>query len=239
MLASLSKLDILDGHIYWEHPSSPPPVNTPMVNDPLHSTVVQLSRTAFAGKPYTVSETNHPFPNEWASEGIPIIAAYGSFQDWDAIIIYTFEPKLAPDWKPYVGDPFDISLDPVRMTEMATGALIFLRGDVRPARQTVARTYSKDQVHPKPQAAADRTALFHTGLPARLALEHAVRIQSLDGPPTETFAAPEGNPDRLRHQGALLVYRPPKTRELVTVDTARTQALIGFVSVQPQSPCRT
>ncbi|HEV3199893.1 MAG TPA: hypothetical protein VGZ73_18445, partial [Bryobacteraceae bacterium] len=80
MLASLSKLDILDGHIYWEHPGSPPPVNTPMVNDPLHSTVVQLSRTAFAGKPYTVSETNHPFPNDWASEGIPTIAAYGSFQ---------------------------------------------------------------------------------------------------------------------------------------------------------------
>src|SRR5262249_14002645 len=48
MLASLSKLDVLDGHVYWQHPGSPPPVNTPMVNDPLHSTVVQLSRTAFA-----------------------------------------------------------------------------------------------------------------------------------------------------------------------------------------------
>ena len=93
MLASLSKLDIVDGHVYWQHPGSPPPVNTPMVNDPLHSTVVQLSRTAFAGKPYTVSETNHPFPNDWASEGIPMLAAYGSFQDWDAIILYTFEPK--------------------------------------------------------------------------------------------------------------------------------------------------
>ncbi len=58
----------------------------PMVNDPLHSTVVQLSRTAFAGKPYTVSETNHPFPNEYASEGIPILAAYAGFQDWDMIM---------------------------------------------------------------------------------------------------------------------------------------------------------
>src|SRR5207302_3150682 len=76
MLASLSKLDVVDGHVYWQHPGSPPPVNTPMANDPLHSTVVQLSRTAFAGKPYTVSETNHPFPNDWAAEGISIIAAY-------------------------------------------------------------------------------------------------------------------------------------------------------------------
>ena len=86
-------LDIMDGHVYWQHPGSPPPVNTPMINDPLHSTVVQLSRTAIAGKPYTVSEVNYPFPNDWASEGIPILAAYGAFQDWDAIILYTFEPK--------------------------------------------------------------------------------------------------------------------------------------------------
>ncbi len=61
--------------------------------------------------------------------------------------MYTFEPKRDPEWKPYVGDPFDISLDPVRMTEMAAGALMFLRGDVHAARQTVERTYSKEQVH--------------------------------------------------------------------------------------------
>ena len=134
MLESLAKLDIVDGHVYWQHPGSPPPVNTPMVNDPLHSTVVQLSRTAVAGKPYTVSETNHPFPNDWASEGIPILASYAAFQDWDAIIMYTFEPKRDAEWKSYVGDPFDISLDPVRMTQMAAGALIFQRGDVRPGR---------------------------------------------------------------------------------------------------------
>ena len=48
--------------------------------------------------------------------------------------MYTFEPKRDPGWKSYVGDPFDISLDPVRMTQMAAGALTFLRGDVRPAR---------------------------------------------------------------------------------------------------------
>jgi hypothetical protein len=107
--------------------------NVPMVNDPTHSTVVQLSRTAVAGKPYTVSETNHPFPNEYASEGIPILAAYAGLQDWDMVVMYTFEPKKDPAWKPYVGDPFDISHDPVRMTEMAAGALIFLRGDVKAA----------------------------------------------------------------------------------------------------------
>jgi len=228
MLVSLSKLDILDGHIYWEHPELPPPVNTPMVNDPLHSTVVQLSRTAFAGKPYTVSETNHPFPNEWESEGIPILAAYGAFQDWDAIVIYTFEPKRAPDWKPYIGDPFDISLDPIRMTEMSAGALMFLRGDVRPARQTVKRSYSKEEVLESRLLPRSEQPYFTPGFPLALPLEHAVRIQSLDGPPTEKVAASDPNPI-VSDTGELAWYTTAEKTGLVTVESGRTQALVGFL----------
>jgi hypothetical protein len=221
MLASLSKLDILDGHIYWNG-------NQPMVNDPLHSTVVQLSRTAFAGKPYTVSETNHPFPNEWASEGIPTIAAYAGFQDWDMIIMYTFEPKLAPDWKPYVGDPFDISLDPVRMTEMATGALMFLRGDVRPARQTVERSYSKEEVTENRLLPRTEQPYFTPGFPLALPLEHGVRIKSLDGPPTQKLTLPEENPITSDTK-ELSWYTSAEKTGLITVETDRTQALIGFI----------
>ena len=43
--------------------------NTPMVNEPLNSTVVQLARSAVAGKPYTVSEVNHPFPTNTPAKG--------------------------------------------------------------------------------------------------------------------------------------------------------------------------
>ena len=221
MLASLSKLDILDGHIYWNG-------DQPMVNDPLHSTVVQLSRTAFAGKPYTVSETNHPFPNEWASEGIPTIAAYAGFQDWDMVIMYTFEPKLAADWKPYVGDPFDISLDPVRMTEMATGALLFRRGDVHAARQTIERTYSAEQVRENRLLPRTEQPYFTPGFPLALPLEHGVRIKSLDGPPTQNPAAGNENPI-VSDTKELAWYTSPEKTGIITVETDRTQALIGFI----------
>ncbi len=234
MLTSLSRLDILDGHVYWEHPGSQGPLDTPMVNDPLHSTVVQLSRTAFAGKPYTVSETNHPFPNEYGSEGIPIIAAYGDFQDWDAIITYTFEPKLAPDWKPYVGDPFDISLDPVRMTEFAAGALMFRRQDVRPARQIVERTYSKEQVIDSRRLGHSQQPYFTPGFPLFLPLEHEMRIRSLDGPPTATFNAAQPENVIVSDTGQLSWYTSPPERGVVTVDTDRTQALIGFLKTNPK-----
>jgi hypothetical protein len=228
MLMSLSKLDVVDGHVYWQHPGSPPPVNTPMVNDPLHSTVVQLSRTAVAGKPYTVSEFNHPFPNDWAAEGIPLIAAYGAFQDWDAIIVYTFEPKRDPDWKSYVGDPFDISLDPVRMTQMATGALAFLRGDIRPARETVTRSYAREQAFESRRLARTEQPYFTPGFPLALPLTHGVRIASLEGEATSAYATVDST--TIVSDTRELVWRTtPDAHGLVTEETDRTQALIGFV----------
>ncbi|PYP79837.1 MAG: hypothetical protein DMD35_06900 [Gemmatimonadetes bacterium] len=228
MLMSLSKLDVVDGHVYWQHPGSPPPVNTPMVNDPLHSTVVQLSRTAMAGTPYTVSEFNHPFPNEWAAEGIPIAAAYGAFQDWDAIIVYTFEPKRDASWKSYVGDPFDISLDPVRMTQMATGALAFLRSDVRPALETVSRSYAREQAFESRRLARTEQPYFTPGFPLALPLTHGVRIASLDGAPTAAYASLDTA--TIVSDTRQLVWRTTSDhRGLVTEETDRTQALIGFV----------
>ena len=228
MLMSLQKLDIVDGHVYWQHPGSPPPVNTPMVNDPLHSTVVQLSRTAVAGKPYTVSEFNHPFPNDWAAEGIPIAAAYGAFQDWDAIIVYTFEPKRDPAWKSYVGDPFDISLDPVRMTQMATGAMAFLRGDVRPARETVARSYAREQAFESRRLARTEQPYFTPGFPLALPLMHGVRIASLDGGATASYA-PLDTTSIVSDTRELAWRTTPDGHGLVTEETDRTQALIGFL----------
>ena len=232
MLSALAKLDIMDGHVYWQHPGSPPPVNAPMVNDPLHSTIVQLSRTAVADMPYTVSEVNHPFPNDWASEGIPILAAYGAFQDWDAIMFYTFEPKRAADWKSYVGDPFDISLDPVRMTQMAAGALTFLRADVRPAAKTVTRSYSREQVFESRRLGRAEQPYFTPGFPLATPLVHGTRIASLDGPPTGTF--PTTDSMTIVSDTKELAWRTsPQNTGFVTVETPRTQALIGFVKANP------
>jgi hypothetical protein len=234
MLSSLSQLDIMDGHVYWEHPGSPPPVNTPMVNDPLHSTVVQLSRTAVAGKPYTVSEFNHPFPNDWASEGIPILAAYASLQDWDAVIVYTFEPKRDASWKPYVGDPFDISLDPVRMTEMATGALMFLRGDVKPAAKTETRRYSQDLMFESRRLGRSEQPYFTPGFPLATPLVHGTRIASFDGPPTTSFAAVD-SVDITSDTKELRWLTSHRDSGMVTVETPRTQALIGFVAANART----
>ena len=232
VLLAEQAMDVIDGHDYWEHPGEYVH-KSPMVNDPLNSTVVELSRSAIAGKPYTVSEVNNPYPNDYDSEGIPILASYGLLQDWDAILWYTFEPKADPDWKPYVGDPFDISLDPVKMPELAEGALLFLRGDVEKARTLDTRSYSEQQVFDSMLLPMTDRPYFTPGFPLDLPLEHEVRISSLDGAPTQSFSdQPLANPIVSdTHQLAWYTSAQTglKNAGMVTVDAPRTQALIGFV----------
>jgi len=233
LLMSMSQLDILDGHTYWEHPGAREHQNTPMVNNPFNSTVVELSRTAFAGKPYTVSEINHPFANQWACEGIPILASYASFQDWDGIFFYTFERKLLPEHMFYMPDPFDMSHDPIKMPQIAAGALIFLRGDVRPADQTIERSYTKDQVFQSRFLPRTERPYFTPGFSPRIPLQHGSRIRSLDGESTGKFTTDDSNPI-ISDTGELAWYLTANQTNIVTVDTGRSQGLIGFVKANPR-----
>jgi hypothetical protein len=227
LLWSTSQLDIVDAHVYWQHPAIYGARNTPMVNDPLHSAVVKLTRSAFAGKPFTVSEVNEPNPNEYACEMIPLLAAYGAFQDWDGVFFYTFEPKIS-GWQHFVTDPFDITLDPVKMVQMEAGALLFLRPDVKPAAKTELRSYSWEQINESMRLPELERPYFTPGFPLSLPLRHGSRVQCLDCEPTGSFTAEDTN--RIVSDTGELAWQVYKEQGgLVTIDTDRTQGLIGFV----------
>jgi hypothetical protein len=255
LLRSTSLLDIVDAHVYWQHPAIYGTRNTPMVNDPLHSAIVKLTRSAFAGKPFTVSEVNEPNPNDYAGEMIPLLAAYGAFQDWDGVFFYTFEPKIS-GWQKFVTDPFDITLDPVKMVQMEAGALLFLRPDVKPAAKTELRTYSTEQINESMRLPESERPYFTPGFPLSLPLQHGSRVQCLDCEPTATFPAADTNrlvsdtgelawqvahgwgeatdepvPGRSDTAKTAREYARPteKGKGLMTIDTKYTQGLVGFV----------
>ncbi|UCF17816.1 MAG: hypothetical protein JSW59_10195 [Phycisphaerales bacterium] len=239
LLTSTSRMDIVDGHVYWQHPSygTDPKTkrrtfsirNTPMVNDPFNSTVVQLSRSAVAGKPYTVSETNHPFPSEYACEGIAILAAYAAFHDWDGIYLYTFEHKNPEEWGSKVPGHFDIRPDPVKMSNIAACAAMFLRSDVRPALETVRRSYSAEQVREGIRLPYSERSYFTAGFSLAIPLRHATRIGSFDDDACgQHHAAGRGSPT-ISDTGELAWYHSEKGKAFVTVETDKSQALIGFV----------
>jgi hypothetical protein len=233
LLATLPS-DVIDGHTYWQHPEMYVR-KSPMVNDPFNSTVVELSRSAIAGKPYTVSEVNNPYPSDFDGEGIPILASYAAMQDWDGIFWYTFEPKTDPAWKPYVGDPFDISLDPVKMPELAAGALMFLRGDIEKAHSMAERSYTEKQVFDSMLIPSTERPYYTPGFPLDLPLEHEVRISSLDGPATQPFPEAQASDPILSDTRQLAWYHSSQKNGLVTIDAPRTQALIGFVKSNGKS----
>jgi hypothetical protein len=242
LLTATSLLDIVDGHVYWQHPrylTDPAGrrrgfeiPNTPMVNDPLRSTVVQLSRTAMAGKPYTVSEVNHPFPNEYACEGIPILAAYAALHDWDGIYWYTLAHAALVDEAPKGIGHFDLAPDPLKMTQLAAGALVFLRGDVRPAKETVTRSYAREQIYESLRLPWAESPYVTPGFPPQLALLHATRISSLAGPPTGKFSV-EAAERLISDTGEIWWSGFQNKQGVVGVHTPCSEAYVGHVGGVP------
>ena len=241
-VAALAQLDAVDGHIYWQHPrylndprskrrsgfSIP---NTPMVDDPRNSSVVQLSRTAIVGKPFTVSEANHPFPAEYACEGVPVLAAYAALQDWDGIFWYSLAHQDVTTMEKNALAHFDLAKDAVKLNQIAAGALLFLRGDVQAAKQTLARSYSHEQVLASLRMGWKDQPYFTPGFPLTLPLIHGVRVSSFDGPSTGAFA-PAATNDIASDTGELVWRASGKGTGLVVVDTPRSQALIGHLATQ-------
>lgn len=232
--------DIVDGHGYWEHPNLGKETwikNTPMVNDPLDSTVVQFARTPVAGRPFTISEVNHPFPHEYACEGWPILTAYALFHDWDGIYWFTWGlgRRGNPDNGIQKNGWFDISNDPAKVAHLATCGLLWHRRDIRAARTTVTRSYGPDALIETLRADRGKARpFFQPDFPRSLPLQHATRF-TFDSGPAKAWPRPaslgliESDTRELRWVGA------DRKQGLVVMDTDQAQGLIGHVRGQRQT----
>lgn len=97
-LTSHEGMDYLDDHFYVDHPDfvqgSGNIRNWRIWNVSLtgkHMDMLRLSSfRRQAGKPFVVSEFNHPFPSGPAGEIVPLVAAYASLQDWDGLFFFDY-----------------------------------------------------------------------------------------------------------------------------------------------------
>ena len=137
-----SRADYTDMHNYWEHPHFPRRQwdavdwrigNTPMTRERYGGTLKGLARYRLASKPFTVSEYNHPAPNDYQAECVPMLAAFAAWQDWDGIYLFDYH-DAADKWD---GDRirgfFAVNSNPAKMTLLPAAARMFLRGDLAPA----------------------------------------------------------------------------------------------------------
>jgi len=135
-------LDWVDMHAYWQHPWFPNQPwdsndyrigNTSMVRDTDGGTLPGLAMHRVAGKPFTVTEYDHPAPSEYAAEAVPMIFAYAAWQDWDGVFLFAYHGDDT-DWdRDHIDGFFDQSAHPGKLAFLPAAAEIFLRGEVGPA----------------------------------------------------------------------------------------------------------
>jgi hypothetical protein len=236
----MARLDAVDTHAYWQHPHFPRKpwdaddwvvANRTMVNE-AGGTLPGLALRRVVGKPHCVTEYNHAAPNTYSAEGFLLLAAYGALQDWDAL--YAFAYSHSGDWNARrVAGFFDIDQHPAKMATLPAAAMLFLRGDVQPARQQVVAELDREREVDALRRAGPWELVHagHAGVPRETALLHRVALAT-EGTPRG--AKPVGKvelPDNGRYAsdtGELYWDLSTKGRGVVTVNTPRSKAVIGY-----------
>jgi len=221
-----AELDYIDNHSYWCHPS---PVskdwrirNLPMVNS--MSCIEGLAAQRVHNKPYTVSEYNHPFPNQYGAEGQLMLRAYGALQGWDGVFEYTYNhsPDFEPDRNTYF---FSIIARTDVLAHFPACAAMFLRGDVREAQTTIIGAIDYPTYFDKLVATKSVSVAYN----ARLALLHktAVDLTGKLGTDPSAIAKPEGKV-LTSDTGELTWNTESPKAGYWTVNTPNTKVFTGF-----------
>ncbi|HZO88001.1 MAG TPA: carbohydrate binding domain-containing protein [Chthonomonadaceae bacterium] len=134
-----SQMDFTDMHAYWQHPNFPhkpwDPVdwripNTSMTRASNGGTLPELARYRIAGKPFTVSEYNHPAPNDYQAECVLMLAAYAALQDWDGLYLFDYNSDRNAWNSDKIKGFFSVDTNPAKMAFLPAAAMLFLRDDM-------------------------------------------------------------------------------------------------------------
>lgn len=149
-LDSHESLDYQDNHFYVDHYNFPNVQwdgrdwrirNLSAVGSGLAS-LQAMAAAREAGRPYTVSEYNQPWPNTQAAEILPVMAAFGAFQDWDGLMYFAYEHGRT--WDTNVGHGFNLNGEPHKLAQVGQAAWLFRSGAVRAGRSSVAVPLSRE-----------------------------------------------------------------------------------------------
>jgi hypothetical protein len=111
---------------------------------------------------------------------------------------------------------------------------MFVRGDLEPAKKTIERSYSREQVLESRFLPGSERPYFTPGFPLSVPLLHGSRIRSLAGEPTAAVKVDTSSPFK-SDTGQLVWHTGAEQTGLVTIDSPRSQGLIGFVKAnQPR-----
>ena len=241
-LLGQSQFDFVDRHGFWDLPAGAgdqaPRVasalfhNLPMVKETGASSrarrelgrgnlVLGKAWEQVLGKPFVIGGWNTCLPNEYSLEGPGLMAAYGLLQGWDAILELGY---LNPRWLSQPSNsPFDLLGNPAQLLQYPAVATMFYRHDVKEGPLLAEMLYGTDEVFdwsddrlPLAQEAGfvGKVGYRFTASPRAGALE---QISGLWNEATRSARSVTGE----------LIWNA--NDGLVTIETPRTQAMIGFL----------
>jgi len=238
-----SKLDYIDRHGYWDHPHGKGNLkwriatelfhNLPMIKDvkPDQDTLVYLgvgnlvtdkAWEQVLGMPMTISEWNTCLANEYSLEGTGLMAAYGLLQGWDGSLEFGY---FSADFKNVLGPgSFDMFGNPPQILQFPAVATMWYRQDVKQAKLVAESLYTPDTAL---QWSKDRKPL---PIAAALVGKVGYRFVNKKCPPVVKDISRYWDRKNLVAHSTTGELTWDAKKGFVHIDTARTQAAIGFLS---------
>lgn len=230
-----NSLDYIDDHAYWDHPWFP--------NQPWSSWDWQISNnsmltTDFLGvipdlfgglqvnnKPFTISEYNHPQPNIYQAEMLPILAGYGSFHGADGFMFFEYNGGDPSDWQADIQNNFfGLHRNTPIMALFPLFSYAFQKGLIQEDPNPILIKYSEDYMLNMPQH--DDHHRWHKYFPYdnNISLTNSVRIEGFNFP-QEGISIPQVNSSPFINSTNEIQYS--SSHNLLTIQTPLFESITG------------
>lgn len=226
--------DFVDMHAYWQHPRFPGQpwdrsnwniLNTPMVDDPGGGNLARLAIYRVAGKPFTVSEYDHPAPSDYAAEMFPMIASFAALQDWDGV--FQFDWGGTQSEARQITSFFALQQHPAKLAFLPAAAMMFRRGDVAAAPDTARLTVSPaDAEELTANDVSMPEAWKNVGLATNDILTHRLEVHfAQKTKPKAEITKDSGSPVSWDAEAGLYIVDAPAAKVVVGRCTGKTTKL--------------
>ncbi|MCR4735595.1 MAG: carbohydrate binding domain-containing protein [Treponema sp.] len=149
----MNDFDVIDTHAYWNHPSFPNKSwdskdfyvkNLCLVKDKDGGTLTSLASRRVYGKVFSVTEYDHPYPNQFSSEMFPMYAVYASLQDWDCIYSFCYGLSQKNLSSAKIDGFFNQDTNPAKTAALPVAARIFREFRIKPFSQASSYQITSD-----------------------------------------------------------------------------------------------
>ncbi len=190
-------LDYLDNHSYWDHPGFPgipwSSTNWTIKNKPMtkakNTTIESLfNGLAVKNKPYTISEYNHGYPNQFQAEMLPIITSYLSFNGADGIMFFTYSGSW--NWsEDFVNGYFDLHRNNAVMAGFPIYSYVYRNHLISESKSSITVNYQKSDILEMPLEANNGWGT-HSPFPKELSYTNKIELTFNEDEPTDLSQVP-------------------------------------------------